>query len=145
MDKLLNAFENESNASIVELNSDKIKQHKNTILEELMLTAAEKQKFLKKLVWDGKQVGSLSLQSLNDEDQKLIRIANAVIRERSGKGREIKVSQPFASLRLKAGLSFTDPPGLLPSSLAKTRLSVDLFGMLIINIHYRIDYVLVPF
>ena len=65
------------------------------------------QKFLKKLVWDGKQVGSLSLQSLNDEDQKLIRIANAVIRERSGKGREIKVSQPFASLRLKAGLSFT--------------------------------------
>ena len=49
MDKLLNAFENESNASIVELNSDKIKQHKNTILEELMLTAAEKQKFLKKL------------------------------------------------------------------------------------------------
>ena len=65
------------------------------------------QKFLKQLVWDGEKVGSLSLQSLGEEDQKLIRIANAVIRERSGRGREIKVSQPFASLRVKAGISFT--------------------------------------
>lgn len=64
-------------------------------------------KFLKQLVWDGEKVGSLSLQSLSDGDQKLIRIANSVVRERSGKGREIKVSQPFASLRLKAGISFT--------------------------------------
>ena len=64
-------------------------------------------KFLKQLVWDGEKVGSLSLQSLSEKDQKLIRIATAIIRERSGKGREIKVSQPFASLRLKAGLSFT--------------------------------------
>ena len=62
---------------------------------------------MKKLAWDGKKVGALSLQSLSEEDQKLIRTANAVIRERSGKGREIKVSQQFASLRLKAGSSFT--------------------------------------
>ena len=65
------------------------------------------QKFLKQLVWDGEKVGSLSLQSLGEEDQKLICIANAVIRERSRRGREIKVSQPFASLRVKAGISFT--------------------------------------
>ena len=70
------------------------------------LSDSDKQ-FLKQLVWDGEKVGSLSLPSLSEEDQKLIRIANAVIRERSGKGREIKVSQPFASLRLKAGVSFT--------------------------------------
>jgi hypothetical protein len=28
------------------------------------------------------------------------------VRARSGKGRELKISQPFASMRLKAGLSF---------------------------------------
>jgi hypothetical protein len=49
MDELLNAFENQSNASIVELNSDKIKKHKDSILEELMLPMSKKKKFLKKL------------------------------------------------------------------------------------------------
>ena len=49
MDKLLNAFENESNASIVELTSEKIKNHKDSILKELMLPVEKKQVFLKKL------------------------------------------------------------------------------------------------
>ena len=49
MDKLLTAFENESNASIVELTSEKIKKHKDTILKELMLPMEKKQVFLKKL------------------------------------------------------------------------------------------------
>ena len=37
----------------------------------------------------------------------MIRSATGVVRARSGKGRELKVSEPYASMRLKAGLSFT--------------------------------------
>ena len=49
MDKLYAAFENESNASIVELNTKKIKEHKNTILDELRLPNNKKNKLLGKL------------------------------------------------------------------------------------------------
>tara|TARA_Y100000996_G_C22388409_1_gene588122 strand:+ start:162 stop:569 length:408 start_codon:yes stop_codon:yes gene_type:complete len=49
MDKLLEAFENESNASIVELNTQKIKEHKNSIFDELRLSRGEKAAFLRKL------------------------------------------------------------------------------------------------
>lgn len=83
------------------------KKDKKSVKLKITDLSDNDQKFLKKLAWDGKKVGALSLQSLSEEDQKLIRTANAVIRERSGKGREIKVSQQFASLRLKAGISFT--------------------------------------
>ena len=36
-----------------------------------------------------------------------MRAATGIVKARKGKGRELKVSQPFASMRLKAGLSFT--------------------------------------
>ena len=66
------------------------------------------QKFLKKLVWDGKKVGSLLIKSLSEEDQKIINTANASIRDKPGKGRrKIKIGEPYASLRIKSGFSFT--------------------------------------
>ena len=102
---------NEIHASLDQLGKTEVillrKKDKKPVKLKISDLSDSDQKFLKKLVWDGKKVGSLSLQSLGEEDQKLIRIANAVIRERSGRGREIKVSQPFASLRVKAGISFT--------------------------------------
>ena len=102
---------NEIHASLDQLGKTEVillrKKDKKPVKLKISDLSDSDQKFLKQLVWDGEKVGSLSLQSLGEEDQKLIRIANAVIRERSGRGREIKVSQPFASLRVKAGISFT--------------------------------------
>ena len=102
---------NEIHASLDQLGKIEVillrKKDKKPVKLKISDLSDSDQKFLKQLVWDGEKVGSLSLQSLGEEDQKLIRIANAVIRERSGRGREIKVSQPFASLRVKAGISFT--------------------------------------
>ena len=102
---------NEIHASLDQLGKIEVillrKKDKKPVKLKISDLSDSDQKFLKQLVWDGEKVGSLSLQALGEEDQKLIRIANAVIRERSGRGREIKVSQPFASLRVKAGISFT--------------------------------------
>ena len=102
---------NEIHASLDQLGKTEVillrKKDKKPVKLKISDLSDSDQKFLKQLVWDGEKVGSLSLQSLGEEDQKLIRVANAVIRERSGRGREIKVSQPFASLRVKAGISFT--------------------------------------
>ena len=49
---------------------------------------------------------SVLLENFSSEDQSIIRISSGVVRARSGKGKELKISQPFASMRLKAGLSF---------------------------------------
>ena len=62
--------------------------------------------FLEKLKWDGEKVLESSLDSFSAEDQNLIRIASGTVRARSGRGRELKVSKPYGSMRLKAGLSF---------------------------------------
>jgi len=67
----------------------------------------EDQKFLDGLKWDGEQTISIPIETLTPSDQQLIRAATGIIKERKGKGRELKVSEPFASMRLKAGLSFT--------------------------------------
>ena len=67
----------------------------------------EDQKFLDGLKWDGEQTISIPIETLTSSDQQLIRAATGIIKERKGKGRELKVSEPFASMRLKAGLSFT--------------------------------------
>ena len=67
----------------------------------------EDQKFLDGLKWDGEQTISIPVETLTPSDQQLIRAATGIIKERKGKGRELKVSEPFASMRLKAGLSFT--------------------------------------
>ena len=67
----------------------------------------EDQKFLDGLKWDGEQTISIPVETLTSSDQQLIRAATGIIKARKGKGRELKVSEPFASMRLKAGLSFT--------------------------------------
>jgi len=67
----------------------------------------EDQKFLDGLKWDGEQTISIPVETLTSSDQQLIRAATGIIKARKGKGRELKVSEPYASMRLKAGLSFT--------------------------------------
>ena len=67
----------------------------------------EDQKFLDGLKWDGEQTISIPIETLTSSDQQLIRAATGIVKARKGKGRELKVSEPFASMRLKAGLSFT--------------------------------------
>lgn len=62
--------------------------------------------FVGRLKWDGEKTMTLPIASLSQEDQQLVRRATGVVKARKGKGKELKVSQPYASMRLKAGLSF---------------------------------------
>ncbi len=62
--------------------------------------------FVERLKWDGEEMMTVPITSLSSEGQNLIRSAVGVVKARSGKGRELKISQPFASMRLKAGLAF---------------------------------------
>tara|TARA_B100000029_G_scaffold269747_1_gene265072 strand:+ start:200 stop:1954 length:1755 start_codon:yes stop_codon:yes gene_type:complete len=62
--------------------------------------------FLDRLQWDGEKTKTISIDQLSDPDQKLVQTANSEIRVRKGKGREIKVKEPWASMRIKGGLSF---------------------------------------
>lgn len=63
--------------------------------------------FIESLKWDGKKTKTLSIDRLSSSDQQIIRAATGTVKARSGKGRELKVSEAYASMRLKAGLSFT--------------------------------------
>ena len=76
------------------------------VLKRKNLSDAD-QKFLERLKWDGEKTKSISIETLSSSDQQLVRAATGMVKARKGKGRELKVSQPFASMRLKAGLSFT--------------------------------------
>jgi len=67
----------------------------------------EDRAFVARLKWDGERTMAVSLESLSPEDQQMVRAATGIVRARSGKGRELRVSQPYASMRLKAGLAFT--------------------------------------
>ena len=66
----------------------------------------EDKSFIEKLTWDGQKTKTIPITLLSKEDQSIIRSATGVVRARRGKGKELKVSMPFASMRLKAGLSF---------------------------------------
>ena len=66
----------------------------------------EDQKFLQRLKWDGEKTLTRSIDKFSSQDQRLIRSATGTVKARKGRGKELKVSQPFASMRLKAGLSF---------------------------------------
>ena len=66
----------------------------------------EDQKFLQRLKWDGEKTITRSIDKFSSQDQRLIRSATGTVKARKGRGKELKVSQPFASMRLKAGLSF---------------------------------------
>ena len=76
------------------------------VLKRKNLSDAD-QKFLERLKWDGEKTKSIPIETLSSLDQQLVRAATGMVKARKGKGRELKVSQPFASMRLKAGLSFT--------------------------------------
>ena len=78
-----------------------------TMVLKIRDLSEEDREFVKMLGWDGEKTLTASLDKFSAEDQQLIRSATGVVRARSGKGRELKVSEPYASMRLKAGLSFT--------------------------------------
>ncbi len=64
------------------------------------------QEFLDGLKWDGEELLMVPLETLIAADQQLLKVATTDIVARKGKGKELKISEAFASMRLKAGLSF---------------------------------------
>ena len=100
----------EVKASLVEKNKNSITLNRSkdnfTIVLKINDLSQEDKEFLEKLQWDGEKIMSVLLENFSSEDQSIIRISSGVVRARSGKGKELKISQPFASMRLKAGLSF---------------------------------------
>ena len=78
-----------------------------TMVLKIKDLSEEDRAFVARLKWDGETSMAVSLESLSPEDQQMVRAATGIVRARSGKGRELRVSQPYASMRLKAGLAFT--------------------------------------
>ncbi len=75
-------------------------------LEINKLSDADKE-FVGRLKWDGEKTMTVPLDRFSLEDQNVIGAATGIVKARKGKGRELKVVQPYGSMRLKAGLSFT--------------------------------------
>ena len=75
-------------------------------LEIKKLSDADKA-FVGRLKWDGEKTMTVPLDQFSLEDQNVIGAATGIVKARKGKGRELKVVQPYGSMRLKAGLSFT--------------------------------------
>ncbi len=75
-------------------------------LEIKKLSDADKE-FVGRLKWDGEKTMTVPLDQFSLEDQNVIGAATGIVKARKGKGRELKVVQPYGSMRLKAGLSFT--------------------------------------
>ena len=67
----------------------------------------EDKAFVSRLKWDGEKTMMVPLDALSSEDQSIVSASTGVVRARKGKGRELKVVQPYGSMRIKAGLSFT--------------------------------------
>tara|TARA_B100000959_G_scaffold92088_1_gene97813 strand:- start:335 stop:1450 length:1116 start_codon:yes stop_codon:yes gene_type:complete len=78
-----------------------------TMVLKIKDLSEEDRAFVARLKWDGETTMAVSLESLSPEDQQMVRAATGIVRARSGKGRELRVSQPYGSMRLKAGLAFT--------------------------------------
>ncbi len=97
-------------ASLIERDKESITLNRAkddfTMVLKIEDLSEEDKNFIKKLKWDGEKTMTSPVSLLSSEDQKLVRAASGVVKARKGKGRELKVSQPFASMRLKAGLSF---------------------------------------
>ena len=65
------------------------------------------QEFIESLIWDGNTEKIIDFEDLSSEDKRLIRLSKQEISETmDSKG--MKVSKPFASLRLKVGLSLVE-------------------------------------
>jgi len=65
------------------------------------------QEFIESLIWDGETEKIIDFDELSSEDKRLIRLTKQEISEtKNSKG--MTVSKPFASLRLKVGLSLVE-------------------------------------
>jgi len=78
-----------------------------TMVLKIKDLSEEDREFVSKLKWDGEKTITVPIESLSPEDQQMVRIANGEVRVRKGKGKELRVSEAYASMRLKAGLAFT--------------------------------------
>ena len=78
-----------------------------TMVLKLKDLSKEDRAFVDRLQWDGEKTMTVALESLSSEDQSIIGLATGNVRARKGRGRELKVVQPYGSMRLKAGLAFT--------------------------------------
>ena len=78
-----------------------------TMVLKIKDLSEEDREFVSRLKWDGEKTITVPIESLSPEDQQMVRIANGEVRARKGKGKELRVSEAFASMRLKAGLAFT--------------------------------------
>ena len=78
-----------------------------TMVLKIKDLSEEDREFVSRLKWDGEKTITVPIESLSPEDQQMVRIANGEVRARKGKGKELKVSEAYASMRLKAGLAFT--------------------------------------
>ncbi|MAJ33554.1 MAG: hypothetical protein CMF95_03270, partial [Candidatus Marinimicrobia bacterium] len=91
----------EVKASLVEKNKNSITLNRSkdnfTIVLKINDLSKEDKEFLEKLQWDGEKIMSVLLENFSFEDQSIIRISSGVVKARSGKGKELKISQPFAS------------------------------------------------
>ena len=78
-----------------------------TMVLKIKDLSEEDREFVSRLKWDGEKTITVPIESLSPEDQQMVRIANGEVRVRKGKGKELRVSEAYASMRLKAGLAFT--------------------------------------
>ena len=78
-----------------------------TIESKMKEISDEDRKFVERLKWDGEKTFTAPIENFLMDDQRIIRSATGNVKARKGKGKELKVIEPYASMRLKAGLSFT--------------------------------------
>ena len=78
-----------------------------TMVLKIKDLSEEDRAFVNRLKWDGEKTMTVLLESISAEDQSIVEAATGTVRARKGKGRELKVVQPYGSMRLKAGLAFT--------------------------------------
>ena len=78
-----------------------------TIESKMKEISDEDRKFVERLKWDGEKTFTAPIENFLLDDQRIIRSATGNVKARKGKGKELKVIEPYASMRLKAGLSFT--------------------------------------
>ncbi len=78
-----------------------------TMVLKIKDLSEEDREFVSRLKWDGEKTITVPIESLSPEDQQMVRIATGEVRVRKGKGKELRVSEAYASMRLKAGLAFT--------------------------------------
>ena len=78
-----------------------------TIESKMKEISDEDRKFVERLKWDGEKTFTAPIENFLVDDQRIIRSATGNVKARKGKGKELTVIEPYASMRLKAGLSFT--------------------------------------